>query len=357
MKIYIGENHGCDLNYTYRVLTDELYSLGEIVKNVEDADIIVFPASCSGSLKIIKKVMNDILNVLKNKKKDAITFITGCMTSDIKDSYLRNMISAFLNENFDYVISEQNMENIVNIISQKNKMENSFGACISSGNQVDLYISKGCANKCSFCKVNYLNLPIKSVDFEDVRDCIVSLPDEIDTVNLLGMNTSQYGLDFGYEHNLMDIIKLLENKESVTSVRIDGMAFKDAIQNNFSKDLKTKKIKRIGGSIETGSPRLLSLMDKGYTIQDLLSFWDEINEFNQKDLSTDVIVGFPTETYKDIELTMQLLDILRPGFITLRKYQNSPYIPSNKYNQLTEEEISEHYDVYVKELKLRGCLL
>lgn len=357
MKIFIGEHHGCDLNYTYRILTGELYNLGKIVENVAEADIIVFPATCCGSLRVIKIVMDDILNVLKNKKKDAITFVTGCMTSNIKDLNLRNMINKFLNDNFDYIITEKNMGDIVNIISQKNRMENSFGACVSTGNQVDLYISKGCANKCSFCKVNYLNLPIRSVDFEDIKSCIVSLPDEIDTVNLLGMNISQYGLDFGYKYNLMDIIKLLENKETINSVCIYGMAFKDAIQNNFAKDLKTRKVKKVRGSIETGSPRLLSMMDKGYTISDLLAFWDEINEFCQKDLSTDIIVGFPTETYKDIELTMQLLDILRPEFISLRKYQNSPYIPSSKYSQLSEEEINEHYDIYVKELKLRDCLL
>ncbi len=357
MKIFIGANHGCDLNYTYRVLTDELYNIGKIVEDVAEADIIVFPATCCGSLRVIKIVMADILNVLKNKKKDATTFVTGCMTSNIKDLNLRNMINKFLNDNFDYVISEQNIGDIVNIIFQKNRMENSFGACVSDGNQVDIYISKGCANKCSFCKVNYLNLPIRSVDFEDIKNCIASLPDEIDTVNLLGMNVSQYGLDFGYKYNLMDIIKLLESKETINSVSIYGMAFKDAIQNNFAKDLKTRKVKKISGSIETGSPRLLSMMNKGYTIPDLLTFLDEINEFYPKKLSTDIIVGFPTETYKDIELTMRFLDILRPEFLILRKYQNSPYIPSSKYNQLSEEEINEHYDTYVNELKLRNCPL
>ena len=257
MKIFIGKNYGCDVNYTYGIIMDELYNLGEIVEDVREADIIVFPTTCCGSLKIIKIVMADILNVLKNKRKDATTFVTGCMTSDIKDLSLRNMIDEFLKAHFDYIIPERNMLDIVNIISKKKRMENSFGACITTGNKADLYISKGCANKCSFCKVNYLNLPIKSVDFKDLKNCIFSLPDEIDTISLLGMNTAQYGLDYNYKYNLMDIIKLLENKETINSIYIDGMAFKDAIQNNFAKDLKTKKVKRIGGSIETGSPRLL----------------------------------------------------------------------------------------------------
>ena len=95
------------------------------------------------------------------------------------------------------------------------------------------------------------------------------------------------------------------------------------------------------------------MMNKGYALSDLLKFWDEINELYQKRLHTDIIVGFPTETYKDIELTLQLLYTLRPESILIHKYQNSSYItPSSKYDQLTDAEIDEHYDIYAKELKL-----
>lgn len=356
MKIYIGKHHCCDLTYTYHLLYSKLRKIGEIVEDVQEADYIVFPGSCCGSLEIIKIVIADILRVLKNKKNNAITFITGCMTNEIVNPELRVLVDKFLYSNFDYVIPEKEFTEIINIIAQKEVVKNSFGACIGGGNIVDIYIARGCANKCSFCKMNYLNMPTRSVAFEEIEKCINSLPEEISTVRLKANNAAQYGLDFGYEHNLIDIIKLIENRESIEKVEIYGLAFKDAIINEFAQGLKTKKVRLISGSIETGSPRLLSMMDKGYKIPDLLSFMSEVNELYPKELSTDIIVGFPTETYEDIELTIKLIDILRPKDLFIRTYQNSPYIPSGKYDQLTNEEINEHYNIYVKELKLRGCI-
>lgn len=198
-------------------------------------------------------------------------------------------------------------------------------------------------------------MPLQSVPFDEVKYCLDSLTDEIDTVNLIGMNVAQYGQDLGNQYNLMDIVKLLEQKDNITHVSLQGMAFKDAIKNNFAESLKSRKIKVIGGSLETGSPRILSMMNKGYTIPELLTFWQEINEPFAKELNTDIIAGFPTETSEDIQLTMQLLDTIRPQEIMIRKYQNSPYIPSGKYPQLSDEEINDHFNTYIKELKLRGC--
>lgn len=353
MKIFIGKKHSCDLNYTYRFLLDELYELGEIVEDVSKADIIVFPATCCGSLETIEVVMIDILSVLGNKKSDAITFVTGCMTRNFKNSNVSSSIQRFLNDNFDYIIAEDNVAEIVNIIAQKEIQDNSFGCCFTNYDEVDLYISRGCENQCSFCKMTYQNAPIKSVDYEEIKQCIVALPNTIHTANLYGTNSAQYGLDFGYKYNLMDIVKLAENKDSIDEIAIYGCAFKDAILNRFGNDLKySKKVKKIVGSIETGSPRLLAMMNKGYTIPQLLTFCSEIQEKYPKSLVTDIIAGFPTETYEDIELTIQILEKLKPEEVRVHKYQNSPFVPASKFEQLTKEEINEHYEIYRKALKL-----
>lgn len=255
---------------------------------------------------------------------------------------------------FDYVIPEDNYEEIVNIIKGEGEVLNfGFGASYQiSLNELNLYISRGCKNNCSFCKMAYLNLPTKSVDLNAIKLNLLSLPKGVNTINIWGTNSAQYGIDFAYQYNLMDVVHLTDNIPEIENVNLYGFAFKDAIQNRFASDLKyMEKVKIIQGSIETGSPRLLYMMNKGYAVSELLKFWKEIQSIYYRELSTDIIVGFPTETYEDIEATLKLVSQLKPKEVRIHGYQNSSFVPSNKYPQLSQEKIEEHYEIYSRQLK------
>lgn len=143
MNIYIGKNYSCGLNYIYSYLYLELNTLGTLVSDISIADIIVFPGTCCGALNNILDIMSNIYEELQKKKEGAITFVTGCMTRKITDKKLENTIHRFLHDMFDYVIEEDNVTEIINIISQKKKLESDFGACILYNNgTTDLYISR-----------------------------------------------------------------------------------------------------------------------------------------------------------------------------------------------------------------------
>lgn len=353
-KIFIGEQHGCDLDYIYPALEIRLRSCGELVDDVSDADYIVFPATCAGTLGILQVVMGYMLETISKKKPGALTFVTGCITRKINNPEVADAVQRFLNENFDYVVTESNYHEIVNIITQSKTLEPDFGACLVSLNEANFYISKGCNNHCSFCKMQYQDLPTRSVNFEGIKYSVTKLPDYVDTISFYGTNISQYGVDTAYTHNLCDVLNLLEDTSKIKNINLYGFAFRDAIKNNFAADLKNNsKIVKIKGSIETGSPRLLSMMNKGYTIPELVEFWNEVQEKYPKVLDTDIIVGFPTETYEDIDLTLELLEKLKPDRVQLHIYQNSFLVPSSKFEQLPNEVIRDHYKVYKRELKDR----
>ena len=103
--------------------------------------------------------------------------------------------------------------------------------------------------------------------------------------------------------------------------------------------------------MESGSPRILQMMNKGYTPSQLLDFWMCIKSIYERELSTDIIAGFPTETYEDINLTIDLITKLQPKNIRIHTYQNSPFIPASKYKQLSKMQKDEHYEIYKRELK------
>lgn len=353
-KIFIGKNHACDLDYTYRSLKIHLASVGKIVENVSDADYIVFPSTCAGTLNHLQIVMGYMLSILSKKKEGALTFVTGCITRNINNPKLSAAVQKFLDDNFDYVFSEDNFDEIVNIIAGERIFEPDFGACFFYKNMVEFYISRGCNNHCSFCKMQYQDISTKSVKYEEFKEDLDNLTSDITLANLYGTNISQYGIDGDYEHNLCDLVSLLEETPTIKNINLYGFAFRDAIKNDFARELKNiSKLRRIKGSVETGSPRLLSMMNKGYTVDELVEFWKEINENHPRILDTDIIVGFPTETDEDIKLTLQLLEELNPVRVQLHRYQNSFLIPSSKFEQLSDEEIMEHYKVYKRELGKR----
>lgn len=353
-KIFIGKNTGCDLNYIYPLLKFHLSSYGELVDEVSEADYIVFPSTCTGTFDLLKFVMGYILSIVSKKKEGALTFVTGCMTRNIVNQNLSEEIQRFFRENIDYVFSEDNYLEIVNIIAGRRVMEADFGACYYLGDLAKFYISRGCNNKCSFCKMQYQNLSTKSVDFEEIKLQVESLPKEIKKINIYGTNISQYGIDKNYRYNLSDVLNLFEGVPQVENVNLYGFTFSDAIKNKLVNGLKNcSKLEIVKSSIETGSPRLLSMMNKGYTIPELVDFWEKLKEFYPRILDTDVIVGFPTETYEDIYMTLELIEKLDPWRVQLHRYQNSFMVSSSKFEQLSDEEIKDHYKVYKHELKER----
>lgn len=352
MKIFIGENHSCDVNYDYKLAHIELSKFWKITRNPEEADIIVLTSTCCGSLGNMDLTINYILDILNRKKDEAKTFVSGCITREFLNDELNNIINEFLKENFDYIIPEGRIDMIVNILANKELLNNKFGVGILLDNKIDLYISSGCMNKCSFCKTTSQDLQLKSMSLDDIVNIIKNLPSEINSIEIIGTNITQYGLDLYKSYKLVDIINLLEGIDNIRDVTLLGFGFKDAIHNNFSDSLKySSKVKRIIGSLESGSNRILSLMKKGFTREEFLEFNNEIQKIHHKDLILDIIAGFPTETIDDIKMTLDLLQKVNPLVVRVNKYQDSPYIYSHIYEQLSNKEIEDHYQIYQKVLK------
>lgn len=107
----------------------------------------------------------------------------------------------------------------------------------------------------------------------------------------------------------------------------------------------------INGSIESGSDRLLKLMNKGITKEEIIEFMLKVCQKHPVSLYTNIISGFPTETYEDIGQTIDLLNQLEPVKVLVSSYADSPFVASHNLSQLTQEEIDSHTEIYKSELK------
>ena len=352
MKIFLGEDHNCGLNYQLYQIYNYLYDY--LVDDVKKADIIIIPSTCVCTEKMILRTISYI-DYLYQQNKEARMYVTGCVTRKFKDNQYMEMINNYFDKRNIKVFSNLETGKLLEDILQESydhKADN-FGFGDVYKDKSILYISTGCLNNCSFCKATYQEMPLKSVNIDELKSFIDFIDKHnISNLTIKGTNISQYGYDLYGEYKLPELIEYIENKNNIQKVNFTGFAFKEAIHNNFKSILEnSKKINKIDGSLESGSNRILQLIRKGFTAEEFINFIDGLDNIY---LSLSIIAGFPTETLEDVMQTLDVLKNVNNGKIQICRYINSNLVDSNNYEQLPAEKIQEHARIYQKVLTMRN---
>lgn len=172
-------------------------------------------------------------------------------------------------------------------------------------------IMYGCNNFCSYCIVPHVRGRERSRKPEDVIKEIEGLAkDGCKEVTLLGQNVNSYGNDLDFEVDFADLIKMVNEIEGIERIRFMTSHPKD-ISDKLIYTMRdcSKVCEQLHLPFQAGSNEILRRMNRKYTKEEYLS---KVNKAKQEipgvALSTDIIVGFPGETDKDFEET---LDVLR----------------------------------------------
>jgi len=357
IKILVADLGSCGVNYQNYYLMDELDMNFELTKDIKDADVVVMLGGCCCTEESLRNSFSFINWILENKKTQAITYLTGCIARTFKDVPQLQQIQNYLRNNIDYIVDCYEPNQLLRHISNHKSIsagDDNYGMYYWDGNHAaTFFIQNGCSHNCTFCKTNYLNCHLKDAPFEEVISKIDILDSEkVRKIELRGLNLSQYGLDLYHDYRLMDICEYIDQKTNVKSITLSGFGFSDAINADFAERLKyLKKQYIINGSLESGSDRILEFMNKGFTKEQFLSFYNEVTSFSKKHLRLNIISGFPTETTQDCYETLSVLKQVRPQLVNINTYLDSPFVPSHNFEQLTDEEISEHTKIYSKGLR------
>ncbi|NQU73633.1 MAG: MiaB/RimO family radical SAM methylthiotransferase, partial [Candidatus Omnitrophica bacterium] len=185
-------------------------------------------------------------------------------------------------------------------------------------------ISEGCSNFCSYCVVPYVRGPLRNRNHKDIIREIEEAADKgITKITLLGQNVNAYGDDkvtFGTLLNLINNIKVLKEFTFVTSHP------KDTSTDLFKAIAGIEKLKKcLHLPMQSGSDRILKLMNRGYTKRHYLDLVENYKRLNPKGLlSTDIIVGFPAESEKEFLETYELMKRVKFDAAYLFKYSPRP---------------------------------
>ena len=356
MKVLVANLESCGVNYQTDYIIDELEQYFEFTKDFKEADFIVMLGGCCCTAQQLNSTIKFINYILDNKKENTKTYLIGCITKGFKNVPELKKIEEYLKSNIDFVIGYYESNKLLNLIKENklnSEINTDYGICMYNQNEADIFIQNGCTNACSFCKTNYLNCSLKDMPMERIKEIIDSLnKDGIKKIQLRGLNLSQYGLDLYKEYKLMELCEYIEGKSGIEQVILSNFAFSDAIRGNFQERLKyLEKTSMINSSLESGSNRILNLMKKGFTSEEILQFYDQVNSIYGKKFRLNIVSGFPTETVDDCLKTIEVIDYINPQLVNINTYLDSEFVQSHNYSQLTSSEIRQHTKIYSKILK------
>ena len=203
-------------------------------------------------------------------------------------------------------------------------------------------IASGCMSECTFCQTKLSKGDLKSYRIGDVvRQGKTEISDGCNEVWLTSTDNGCYGLDIGADlPELVNAVSEIDNKFFIRVGMMNPMympKIRDGLLKSFQ---STKVFKFLHVPVQSGSNKVLNDMKRGHTEQ---TFRDVTNKFRDKfekfTISTDVIVGFPTETEEDFEATLKLLKETKPDIVNLSRYSQRPGTYAAEMRQIDVTEV------------------
>jgi threonylcarbamoyladenosine tRNA methylthiotransferase CDKAL1 len=314
MKAYI-ETYGCTANHgdSQEISNAIVASGGEITDKQEDADVIIVN-TCA----VTEPTSRSMLKAIR-KYKDRRVIVAGCMAA----------AQPLMLEGLDNVerAAAPGPEAVASILG----VRPSAGEPLLRGMTAVVPIARGCAGLCSYCIVRLVRGPLRSVPPSSV---IASVRKALDMgakeIFLTAQDTGAYGMDTG--KRLPGLMRDLLKIEGDYMIRLGMMnPFSlSAILNDTIDVLNHPKVYRFAHiPVQSGSDRILELMGRPYTEGQYSEMVKKLREgVPGLTLSTDYIVGFPTESDGDFALTMEDLRRNRPLKVNITRFSPRPGTPA-----------------------------
>ncbi|NLM26009.1 MAG: tRNA (N6-isopentenyl adenosine(37)-C2)-methylthiotransferase MiaB [Firmicutes bacterium] len=320
-KFYL-KTMGCQMNaHDSEVITGILLSLGyQETDSVEDAELILYN-TCSVRENPERKVYGQIsrFKALKEQKPGLIIGICGCMTQqkDEQEAILKKL------PHVDLIFGTHNIhrlpelleraldgERVIEVWEDTDEIVEDLPVRRSNNLKAFVNIIYGCTNFCSYCIVPYTRGKEISRQPEAIINEVTSLAQEgFKEVTLLGQNVNSYGKDLGLNMDFADLLKQLNDIPGLERIRFTTSHPKDMKDSLIDALANLPKVcEHLHLPVQSGSNRILKLMNRGYTREYYLDLVRKIKEAVPNiSLTTDLIVGFPGETEEDFQDTLDLI--------------------------------------------------
>ncbi len=304
MKFYL-ENYGCTLNQAQgEMIANFLISQGnQMVEDRKEADSVLL--STCVVIKHTEDKMRKRIEEIKRDGKEVI--VSGCLTHfPLKD--VKKL-------EFSYSVGHLPMLKHDDL-------------------SVGVPIAEGCNGGCTFCISRIARGRLRSFSEEDILNSVKNLVTSgAKEIRLTALDTASYGQDI--DRSLPALISKISEIDGDFRIRIGMMEPENAysIFDDLMNVFRSPKVyKFLHLPFQSGDNEILKKMGRKYRIEDFLEISEKFRRnFPNGMLSTDVIVGFPTETVESLRKTLSVINQVKPEILNITKYSPRPGTPAYRW--------------------------
>ena len=316
-----------------------------LVDSPEDADIVLFN-TCSVRNHAEERAVSNMV-ILMRKKRKRIYGLVGCAAQALREKLFQRL------PKLDIVCGTGQITELPNLVEEarftKIAALNDIDAHLPETktsfreNKKHAYVSimRGCNNFCSYCIVPYVRGKERSRKAEDILSEIKELvKNGIKDVTLLGQNVNSYK---SKDCNFVELLRRIDEIENIEKISFLTSHPKDATTELFKAMRDLDKVNRhLHLPLQSGSDRILKLMNRGYTRKKYINLIEKAREIIPGlRITTDIIVGFPRETEKDFENTFNLMKKIKFDSAYIFKYSPRTGTKAFKMKDDVKDEVKK----------------
>ena len=340
MKVFI-KTYGCTLNQADSdIMVGELNKKGHRIVSENEADVIILN-TCT-----VKGTTEHKILARLNKLKDKKVVVAGCLT--VNQGKIEQVLPNAP------LVSARSVDKINDAVELAIKGEKQvFRKPVSKENLIRIItspilrigISEGCVSSCSFCQTKLARPGLSSLSPRKIVDTInEGVESGAVEIQLTSMDSGAYGKDLRI--NLIDLLKTINEKVNDKVMIRLGMINPDHVKRMLKEmiyELKGEMFyKFLHVPVQTGSEKVCKDMNRDHSVKD----YYEIVEYVRKQIpnmtiSTDIIVGYPTETEDDFKKTVELIKKTKPEVVNISKFTPRPGTKAKKLKQLSTKVIKQ----------------
>ena len=301
-----------------------------VVMGLEPADIFIIN-TCAVTNEAERKSRNYIAKILK-LNNNAKIYICGCSSENNPEPFKKG-------EFVKNIVGNTNKLDLVKAIECDdedflNNTHCEYETRVTTRTRAVLFVQNGCNNFCTYCIIPYLRGREVSFPLQDVKKEVDKLCKVANEIVITGINLSAYGIDISGRDGLIEIARLFKNKPN--RFRFSSLEV-NVITDKFLSELATFEnfCEQFHLSLQSGSNNTLKYMNRHYTKEEYLEKVNLIRKyFPNAGITTDIIIGFPTETDEDFNESLEFCKLVNFSEMHIFPYSKRTGTAAEKFKNI-----------------------